>query len=460
MNRIALLAKVVLVLGVGSLATGQQVTDPNFDSKVARPAYIEKHPKVLFDEAHFNFHTTIGRYKPFAELIANDGLKVTPNGAKFSKETLQGGDVLIIANALAANWQNDAGARNPAFTEAEADAVRDWVKEGGSLLLITDLDPFGSPAEGLAGRFGVEMSKGTTFDPAHSENRSPANLLFTRENELLGDHPIIRGQDGSERIKRVVTFAGQSLKGPAGSVAFLKLADSAFDRVPPANTMVSAAGRAQALAFRFGKGRVVVMGEAGLLSAQFNGPNRLPMGMNYPGIDNRQLALNIMHWLASPNDESRRVTLEGLVTADPLPEGYAVVRETLKDEAGKSVGDLLVVSKAGMVSKVIVTVDRASNAETQPSKVAATRSYVNGTAQSFVGAGMKIVKKNIPDIAKANLDERVVIDLALEKPGGGEVQVQLQVFFEKAVYALQVIGEDKVEFEELVEWASSVKGAP
>jgi hypothetical protein len=35
-----------------------------------------------------------------------------------------------------------------------------------------------------------------------------------------------------------------------------------------------------------------------MLSAQVAGPNRTPMGMNVPGNDNRQLALNIMHWLS------------------------------------------------------------------------------------------------------------------------------------------------------------------
>ena len=60
---------------------------------------------------------------------------------------------------------------------------------------------------------------------------------------------------------------------------------------------ISAAGRAQGLAFAFGKGRVIVMGEAGMLSAQLAGPNRIKMGMNYPGLDNRQLALNIVRWL-------------------------------------------------------------------------------------------------------------------------------------------------------------------
>lgn len=51
---------------------GQQVADPNFDASVPRPAYTKSHPRILFDEAHNNFHTTAGRYKPFAQLITND----------------------------------------------------------------------------------------------------------------------------------------------------------------------------------------------------------------------------------------------------------------------------------------------------------------------------------------------------------------------------------------------------
>lgn len=35
-----------------------------------------------------------------------------------------------------------------------------------------------------------------------------------------------------------------------------------------------------------------------MLSAQVVGPQQVKFGMNRPGIDNRQLALNIMHWLS------------------------------------------------------------------------------------------------------------------------------------------------------------------
>jgi hypothetical protein len=35
-----------------------------------------------------------------------------------------------------------------------------------------------------------------------------------------------------------------------------------------------------------------------MLSAQVVGAEKRPMGMNVQGSDNRQLALNIMHWLS------------------------------------------------------------------------------------------------------------------------------------------------------------------
>jgi hypothetical protein len=42
----------------------------------------------------------------------------------------------------------------------------------------------------------------------------------------------------------------------------------------------------------------VVLGEAACLSAQLVAGGKKPFGMNVPGIDNRQLALNVMHWLS------------------------------------------------------------------------------------------------------------------------------------------------------------------
>ena len=56
------------------------------------------------------------------------------------------------------------------------------------------------------------------------------------------------------------------------------------------------AGGAQAVAFEYGRGRVVVLGEAAMISAQIDDRGD-KFGMNQPGIDNRQFALNVLHWL-------------------------------------------------------------------------------------------------------------------------------------------------------------------
>jgi len=300
MARELAVAVAVLLVGCGT-ALAQQVPDPNFDAKVAKPAYTEKRPKVLFDEGHFNVHTSGGGYKTFVDLITSDGYAVTPIAKRFDAKVLEGMDILVIANARGAPMPSEKAA----FTDEECAAVKQWVEGGGALLLITDHYPMGHAAAGLGKAFGVDMSKGAAIDAAHAAPGfgSPSVLLFSRENQLLADHAITRGRDRSEKIDKVVTFTGQSLKGPEGSVALLKLADSAVDRLTAENgRQVSAAGRCQGLAMKFGMGRVVVMGEAGQLSAQLVGPQRRPMGMNFPGCDNKQWALNVVHWLSGLMD--------------------------------------------------------------------------------------------------------------------------------------------------------------
>jgi hypothetical protein len=278
-----------------SLVAGQQVADPNFQPKVTRATFTKSHPKVLFDEAHYNFHTAGGRYKPFAQLITADGYQVTSNKEKFSKALLLEYDILIIANALG----EERGLS--AFTDDECDAVRNWVEGGGSLLLIADHAPMGAAAKTLSMRFGVEMSGAHTGDRTNYDKSAPGELgqlVFTRENALLAEHPITKGRNASERIGRVISFTGQSLSIPKGSIAFLKLADTAFDVMLPDEKEVSAAHRSQGVALKFKKGRVVILGEAAMLSAQLTAKEHTPMGMNYPNTDNQQLALNIMHWLS------------------------------------------------------------------------------------------------------------------------------------------------------------------
>lgn len=258
----------------------------------ARQAPRTAHPairQVLFDEAHHNVHTAGGRYKPFVDLIDPEGYVVTPNTAPFTTESLQGYDLLVIANARSGGAELTVEERGrPAFTDAEADAVREWVRGGGGLLLITDHYPIGGAAQTLADRFGITMSNAFTEDPEH-QRLSPVEIVFTRKDDMLAEHPITHG------VKKIVTFGGQSLHGPlVESVNLLKLSPTAMDRLPDGRR-IPAEGRSQALALPFGNGRVVALGEAAMLTVQEDETGTI--GFTVPGYDNRQFALNVVRWL-------------------------------------------------------------------------------------------------------------------------------------------------------------------
>jgi hypothetical protein len=300
----------LFLLPLVNRAHAQQVNDSTFDVSVAKPFFTKRKPQILFDEAHRNFHTSQGNYLPFVNLIKNDGCAVTPNKNLFSKSILKKHDVLIIVNALGSDENGSA----PAFTEDECDEVASWVKKGGSLLLIADHYPFGSAAKNLSEKFGVSMTEGGVSDSVYVVPTSKEyimHLVFSNANGLLSSsHPITQGMEPKLKVESVFTFFGQALTVPSNATVLLKLSPTAQDfkasvkvettekgtrRTTSYVDPVSANGKAQGIAFKFGKGKVVILGEAAVLTAQtINGRK---FGMNVPGSSNKQFALNIVRWL-------------------------------------------------------------------------------------------------------------------------------------------------------------------
>src|SRR5919108_3571003 len=137
-------------------------SDSNFNTSVENPAYSANGPTVLYDEGHHNIHKANRTYAPFARLIENDGYQVRRTRKKVSRQALDGVDIFVIVNALGTNERND----DLAFSDAECDTLVDWVRGGGTLLLITDHYPTGSAVANLAQRLGIAMSGGVTEDSA------------------------------------------------------------------------------------------------------------------------------------------------------------------------------------------------------------------------------------------------------------------------------------------------------
>jgi hypothetical protein len=92
-----------LILQMATIATAQQVSDTLFIPPIAKPAHIKgTGPVVMIDEAHHNFHTARGRFRPFALLLERDGFKIKRGTDSFSEASLRGVSVLVISNALSA----------------------------------------------------------------------------------------------------------------------------------------------------------------------------------------------------------------------------------------------------------------------------------------------------------------------------------------------------------------------
>lgn len=306
-----------LLLGIALLAVGAvawlalfpagQHADRSFQAIVAKPAYAAQHPIVLFDEGHANAHTLGGNFRAFGELLRNDGYAVQTSDTPFWPAVLARAKVLVIVNAsgdprpklFGINLKPfEKGHREaPAFRAEEIEAVRAWVQNGGSLLFVADHYPFGSSASALAAAFGVTMHCGFTEVAKQYPGQTDSSAIrFSRANGLLTDSPIANGRNASERLEVVQSFTGQSLDAREGT-PILALPPSAIEYVPPPPQFKPArAGKAQGYAIEYGRGRVVVLGEAGMLAAQVD--RGAKFGMNVPGLDNKQFVLNTLHWLS------------------------------------------------------------------------------------------------------------------------------------------------------------------
>jgi len=319
----AVLASVGLLAGSWSIARPQgspaaprgenlQVVDTAFRPSIGTRTYkTGSGPIVTVDEAHHNFHTIDGRYRPFANLLEADGFTVRPGRSTFSPTSLKSISILVIANSLeernlgAPNWRLPSYS---AFDSSEIAATAAWVRQGGSLLLIADHMPFAGAASALAAAFGIQFANGYALLGAADPRTGDYPITFRRRDGSLAGHAITTGHSSAERIDSIVSFTGSAfrLTSPGGR-ALMTLPTGTHLELPiiawqfsDTTPRISGEGWLQGAALTFGRGRVAVFGEAAMFSAQRKGPQQVPMGMNAPeATQNPRFVLNVLHWLAN-----------------------------------------------------------------------------------------------------------------------------------------------------------------
>lgn len=154
----------------------------------------------------------------------------------------------------------------------------------------------------------------------------------------------------------------------------------------------------------------------------------------------------------SPN----RIEIEGLITADKLPAEYGYTLSETKGEDDALLGRRLVFTKEDAVSKVSVSIENRKLPDRNYKKTA-LKGYVNGRVHMFQDAGLKLVKKKLPDIDKVNVAKRTTCDLVFENADRAEIDVQIQVFFTDVGHLIVVVADNKDDYKALAKWAKSIQ---
>ena len=282
----------------------QQVSDDAFRFPNPNPAFAEgTGPRICIDEGHYNFHTAEGRYKPFANLVRDDGYRVVSFSELFSESTLQQCDVMVIANALAE--ENETDWRYPHYSAFDGDelrAIKAWIQDGGSLLMFADHAPNAAGARELGAVLGLVMTDVYAVNDPDGPDR------FRLEDGTLHAHAIQAGRADEEAVNMVMTFTGQPAQITQGWVPLLTFGSEAVAFINPQQIYEQApqtgppsfpiGGWIHGAARQLDEGRIVFLGEAAMCSAQLGGPNRTPMGMNSPAAaQNPQFCLSAIRWL-------------------------------------------------------------------------------------------------------------------------------------------------------------------
>jgi len=260
----------------------------------------------------------VENHKALRAWVSRDGYLVRPFHGQFEQAILSEADIVVIRIALAA--VNDTHGLEQleatrwvlptpsAFSTSEIDALVNWVRAGGALLLISDHMPFGGAVADLASAFGIEVSNGFAVDTTaithlSSESVDTAGLfMFRRADGTLSSHPVTEGRTDAERIDSVATDAGCAFRLPPAGESLLTLGPSAVSLLPQVSwefydstPRQPIGGWSQGGVMRFGRGRVAIFGDAFPIRA----PESIRPGtVDEKGLEHPQFTLNLFHWLS------------------------------------------------------------------------------------------------------------------------------------------------------------------
>ncbi len=271
-------------------AAAQQVPDPNANVAIANPAFPKgTGPVVGVDSGHDENQTLAKNYAPFGALMTNDGYVMRDFDDALTPANLAKLGVLVIVEPLNPNdpkGQPQADSTS-AFTTQEIATITAWVNGGGALLMISDHPPYAGSLRALAASFGFQIEQ-------YAAQKNPNAEFFSFANGDLVDGPLTKG------LPQIQTFYGGAFTAPAGATPLMHFDPSWTMLVTNAPSRPMTAQDLRGATLNVGKGRVVLLSEAGAWTAQLAGPKKRLIGFDAPdALGNKQFIRNVVRWLAT-----------------------------------------------------------------------------------------------------------------------------------------------------------------
>lgn len=303
MKKIVCKILLLIVFFISNIGFTQQRADDIIISEIKKSRFKKNQgPIVYIDQSHQNFHQKSGRFKPFSDLLISDGYKVD---SIVDLKKLKVGDVLVIANPIhqnnVRNWRRPI---HPAFTKKEILYLKEWVKEGGKLLLIADHMPFAGASNSLANAFGFNFCDGFAY--LNKENRNLPDI-FSKSNKRLLTTKITDGTLG-KKLDAITTFTGSSFSIPEKAKGILQFKKGDYCLAPEIawqflddTPSLDLENKYQGAILNFGKGKVAVFGEAAMFTAQTVTNNSGTFKFGFHSVDapnNIEFIRNVLYWLS------------------------------------------------------------------------------------------------------------------------------------------------------------------
>jgi len=284
--------------------TGENITMNNIATKMVHVRSVIGY--VVFEEAHLPSYTVgsnpaadvPGGYSEFANYLAINGYMVSTidPGTIIDAGVLAPVDVLVIV------------APQNSYSTSELDAIENWVKSGGKLLLISDWIDFGLQARAVAARFNINL-RGDGICDSDENIGPPLQPYYDGANLLI--HPITTG------VTRVEMYASDGVASAPTDEIPLIVTDSdgtAYwysDSSPALSVSVMNAFDGSTA----GSGRLIIITDSNIWDSAYDVDGDGDVG--FYDSDNEILALKSVEWLAVTYEHDLAVSLDAPTFLEP-----------------------------------------------------------------------------------------------------------------------------------------------